>query len=244
MQTAMRPDEQLRSEAERVLRADPELDATGIAVAVEGDTVVLSGGVASAAARVRAVAITEALAGVRAVVDHLAVGAPAGVAADDAEIARAAAHALDCHTDVPEGVTATVEDGWVALHGHVEWAEQREAAELAVRAVPGVAGVRNLISLRPPAGEAPPVSRRALYRLRSLDHCWVAVEDTLEECERYLEGLVEQVETAPTARARAFALSVITQLVAERWDGAQERWVIDPNPVLERVRREHGLGVT
>jgi osmotically-inducible protein OsmY len=240
----MLPEKLLRTEVEQGLRDDPELDAGRISVAVEGDTVTLSGEVVSPAARSRAVRVTEGVAGVRVAVDHLTVDVPEGATRDDAEIARAAAHALDHHTDVPESVTATVEQGWVTLHGHVPWAEQREAAELAVRAVPGIAGVQNLISLRPPAGGAPPVGRRVLYRLRSLHHGWVAVEDRLEECERYLEGLVEQVELAPTARARALALSMITQLVAERWDEAQERWVIDPNPVLERVRREHGLTVT
>lgn len=240
----MLPEERLRAEVERGLRADPGLDASRISVAVEGDTVTLSGEVASSATRSRAVRVTEGVTGVRAIVDHLTMDAPAETARDDAEIARAAAHALDHHTDVPEGVTATVEHGWVTLQGQVPWAEQREAAELAVRAVPGVAGVQNLISLTRPAGEAPPVGRRALYRLRSLEHGWVAVEDTLAECERYLEGLVEQVEIAPTARARALAVAMITQLVAERWDEAQQRWVIDPNPGLERVRREHGLTVT
>jgi osmotically-inducible protein OsmY len=240
----MRPDQRLRTEVERVLQADPELDATRIGVAVEDGTVTLSGAVASTASRSRAVRITEGVTGVRAVAGHLAVEPPADAAAHDAEVARVTAHALECHTDVPATVTATVENGCVTLHGHVQWAEQREAAELAVRSVPAVAGVRNLISLNPPVGDAPAVSLRALYRLRSLDHGWVAVEDTLAECERYLQGLVQQVDTAPTARARALALSVITQLVAERWEEAQDRWVIDPNPLLERVRRERGLTAT
>jgi hypothetical protein len=206
--------------------------------------VTLSGTVPSTALRSRAVRITEGVPGVRVVVDHLGIEVEAGARMTDEEIARIAAHALDCHTDVPAGVTATVEDGCVILHGHVPWASQREAAELAVRAVPGARGVRNLISLQPPAGEGPAVSPRSLYRLRSLDHGWVAVEDTLADCELYLEGLVHQVEIAPTARARELALSMIRQLVSERWDEARQRWVIDPNPVLERVRRDHGLSLT
>jgi osmotically-inducible protein OsmY len=239
-----RADERLKADVERVLESEPEVDASRIGVAVEGEVITLSGEVPSEEMRMRALRAVERVAGVRAVVDELAVRPPADRAGGDMSIARVAAHALECHTDVPPGVTAEVEDGWLTLHGRVEWEHQREAAELAVRSLPGVRGVRNLISLTPPGGAAPAVPPRALYRLRSIEHGWVAVEDTLAECERYVEGLVLQVEEAPTSRARALALSLATQLVSERWDEARERWVIDPNPTLERVRREHGLTVS
>jgi osmotically-inducible protein OsmY len=42
-----------------------------------------------------------------------------------------------------------VEKGWVTLHGEVEWAYQRSAAEDAVRDLLGVAGVTNRVVVKP-----------------------------------------------------------------------------------------------
>ena len=42
-----------------------------------------------------------------------------------------------------------VHEGHVALEGTVEWHYERVSAEAAVRRVPGVVGVRNLIGLKP-----------------------------------------------------------------------------------------------
>jgi len=43
----------------------------------------------------------------------------------------------------------TVTDGWVTLHGEVEWEYQRRAAERAVGRLKGVRGVSNGITVRP-----------------------------------------------------------------------------------------------
>ena len=45
-------------------------------------------------------------------------------------------------------VTANVEGGWVTLQGVVEWAYQRSLAEVDVRRVSGVTGVKNEIAVR------------------------------------------------------------------------------------------------
>jgi osmotically-inducible protein OsmY len=43
----------------------------------------------------------------------------------------------------------TVADGWVTLHGEVEWEYQRRAGERAVGRLTGVRGVSNGITVRP-----------------------------------------------------------------------------------------------
>jgi osmotically-inducible protein OsmY len=46
-------------------------------------------------------------------------------------------------------IKLTVSDGRATLEGDVEWSYQKERAEAAVRDVPGIKEVRNLITLRP-----------------------------------------------------------------------------------------------
>ena len=48
-----------------------------------------------------------------------------------------------------EALDVTVADGWVTLHGEVEWEYQRRAAERAVGRLTGVRGVSNGITVRP-----------------------------------------------------------------------------------------------
>jgi hypothetical protein len=160
------------------------------------------------------------------------------VVSTDAAIARAVEYALRVDPDVPEGVTAEVADGHVTLRGEVPWEYQREAAERAVRAAAGKRALTNRIRLRaaPPADVLPPH-----HRLRTREEGWVAREDVLLECERYFEGLVMQLREAPTARLRELAARLARDLVLERWDPVQDRWVPDQDPVIERLKDEHGL---
>jgi len=68
-----RPDEALARELEEILTKDPELDATDIAVDVEGGAVTLSGVVASSDARLLAEELVESVTGVREVHNDLKV---------------------------------------------------------------------------------------------------------------------------------------------------------------------------
>jgi hypothetical protein len=70
----------------------------------------------------------------------------------------------------------------------------------------------------------------------------VAREDVLAECERYYEGLMLQVREAVTARLREFAANLARDLVLERWDPQQDRWLPVRDPTIERMREEQGLG--
>jgi hypothetical protein len=155
-----------------------------------------------------------------------------------AAIARAAEYALRSVPDIPEGLTVEVADGHVTLRGEAAWEYEREAAERAVRAAAGVRAITNLIRLRP----APPIALLPPHhRLRTREDGWVAREDVLVECERYFEGLMLQVREASTAQLRELAATLARDLVLERWDPVQDRWVPDRDPVIERLKEEQGL---
>ena len=58
--------------------------------------------------------------------------------------------ALKWHAQVPaDRIKVVVEKGWVTLKGEVDWDYQRFSASKAVRALTGVVGVSNLVTLKP-----------------------------------------------------------------------------------------------
>ena len=65
----------------------------------------------------------------------------------DAEIFTVARHALDQLPGELEDVHLHVEHGYVTLTGTVRWAGASEAAERAVRLIPGVRGVINSLAI-------------------------------------------------------------------------------------------------
>jgi VCBS repeat-containing protein len=145
----MKTDEELKRDVERELEWEPSVDASAIGVAVEDGAVTLTGEVFSYVEKWRAVKAAERVHGVRAVADEIVVKLPGDSQRTDTDIARAAANALEWNTSVPKTVTATVKDGRVTLHGEVEWAYQRDAAERAVRYLSGVREVTDLITVKP-----------------------------------------------------------------------------------------------
>jgi osmotically-inducible protein OsmY len=75
---------------------------------------------------------------------------PGSLKRTDEDIAAACVTALKAHVSVPtDKIKVTVSKGWVTLEGEVEWQYQRYAAETAVRYLPGVTGVTNLIVVKP-----------------------------------------------------------------------------------------------
>ncbi|HEY2704956.1 MAG TPA: BON domain-containing protein [Candidatus Dormibacteraeota bacterium] len=158
--------------------------------------------------------------------------------AADTAIARAVEVALRYDDQIPEGLTVEVAGGHVTLGGELNWEWERREAERVVGAVPGVRGVTNLIRLHPAPPEALPPPH---HRLRSRENGWVALEDTREKCELYFRGLILITSEAPTAPLREHARSLARDLVLERWDLDQTRWVPERDPVIERLKDEQGL---
>ncbi len=146
----MRADNDIRRDVEAELKWAPDVSEIDIAVKVTGGVVTLTGYAASAHEKYRAEAAVKRVRGVAGVANDLAVRAPLGGMPTDPEIARDAVAALKL--ELPywwEEIKPIVKGGHVALEGTVEWHNQRERAEAAVRHLRGVLSVRNSISLKP-----------------------------------------------------------------------------------------------
>ncbi|HZA76303.1 MAG TPA: BON domain-containing protein [Acidimicrobiales bacterium] len=144
----MKDDNELREDVEDELEWEPSVDERRIGVAVVDGVVTLTGEVSSLAERWNAERAVERVAGVRGIANELEV--KRAVERSDTDIAAAAADALAANVVVPpDRVKVKVRDAWVTLTGELDWDYQRRAAERAVRNLPGVRGITNLISVKP-----------------------------------------------------------------------------------------------
>ena len=146
----MRTDTDIKRDVEAELKWAPDVSETDIAVKVTDGVATLTGYAATAHEKYRAEVAVKRVRGVTAVANDLAVRAPLGGMPTDPEIARDAVLALKLELPfVWEDIKPIVKQGHVALEGTVEWHNQRERAEAAVRRLRGVLSVRNSISLKP-----------------------------------------------------------------------------------------------
>ena len=144
----MRSDQEIRRDVERELSWEPSIDDRRIGVAVLDGIVTLSGEVSSYAEKWKAERVAERVEGVRGVVNEVEVKIESDYS--DVDIAKWAADAMKWNVMVPsDKVKIKVEKGWVTLTGEVSWDFQRRAAERAVRNLPGVRGISNLIKVQP-----------------------------------------------------------------------------------------------
>ncbi len=146
----MKTDVELQADVLEELTWEPSVDAAGIGVIVKDGIVTLTGHVRSYAEKQAAELAARRVLGVRGVAEEIDVQIPALAERTDADIARAAANALEWNTAVPlKSIQVTVQKGWLTLDGTVDWQYQRMAAEAAVRLLMGVRGVTNQVQLRP-----------------------------------------------------------------------------------------------
>lgn len=132
------------------LRWDPSVSAAQIGVTAHDGIVALTGHVGSYAAKRAAERAVARVDGVKAIAEELEVQLDIRFARGDEAIAAAIVERLSWDTTVPkDAVTVQVEDGWVSLRGEVNWHFEKEAAEAAVRALAGVTGVLNHVTVRP-----------------------------------------------------------------------------------------------
>lgn len=150
MQKTTMNDVTLRQHIIAALEFEPSLDAVHIGVAVEDGIVTLTGHVRSYAEKLTAELLTQRIRGVRAVAEEIEVRFPEDKKTADDEIARRALSIIAWDTTIPDDtIKLKVQKGWITLTGEVEWHFQRAAAESAIRRLTGVAGVINLLSIRP-----------------------------------------------------------------------------------------------
>jgi osmotically-inducible protein OsmY len=143
-------DNDLKQHVLSALDWEPSLDASDIGVSVDDAVVTLRGNVASYAEKVTAERVALRVYGVKAVANDLAVRLVSEFERTDTEIAQAAVAALEWNTMVPhDRVTITVNNGWIALKGTLDWQYQKDAAARVVRDLTGVKGVTNDIIVQP-----------------------------------------------------------------------------------------------
>lgn len=148
--TITRTDQDIQSDVLDELTWEPRVRPNEIGVTVSEGVVTLTGWVDSYAKKWAAERAAHRVTRVRAVANDLAVRIATSAEKSDPEIATAAGRALEWDAFVPiEALDVTVADGWVTLHGEVEWEYQRRAAERAVGRLTGVRGVSNGITVRP-----------------------------------------------------------------------------------------------
>lgn len=129
---------------------EPAVNAAHIGVAVANGVVTLSGQVKSYTEKRAAEEAVRRVKGVTGVAEELGVELPVEDQRTDEDIAHGIVNVLRWHAGMPlDAISVTVEQGYVALRGEVEWQYQRTLAEYDARHVRGVRGVRNLITLNP-----------------------------------------------------------------------------------------------
>jgi len=151
----MRSDRELQIDVLDELRWEPGVNATDIGATVKDGVVTLEGTVDSFAEKWAAEGAVKRLPDVKALVVELEVKLPGASERTDADIARAAEHALEWNVAVPEDrIKVTVENGFLILEGEVDWEFQRSAAKQAVQCLTGVKGVANGITIKPKVAPA------------------------------------------------------------------------------------------
>lgn len=166
---ALRGDHAIQNAVRLEAEWTPEVTASDIGVSVAGGVVTLSGHVGTLAERVAMTKAAQRVRGVTTVVDDLSIDSSYPV--PETEVAKQVQQVLGWTANVPKGIKAEVVHHRVTLTGEVHWDFQRQAAVRAVRAIQGVYGVEDQITLapRPNAADTEERIREALVRNASLD---------------------------------------------------------------------------
>jgi osmotically-inducible protein OsmY len=180
----MRPDRDIERDVKDELAWQPGLDATDVAVSVKDGVVTLTGFVRRYSDKQDAEAAAKRVAGVLGVANDIEIRVPAADERPEPEIAREAVAAIASRLPTSrEQIKVVVRDGWLELEGEVQWQYQRRAAEQAVRRLPGVKGISNMIRIRPLAKPVE-LGRRieqAIKRNAQLDTSRIRVEANGDE---------------------------------------------------------------
>jgi osmotically-inducible protein OsmY len=213
--TITRTDQDIQADVLDELTWEPRVQPHEIGVTVTEGVVTLTGWVDGYAKKWAAERAAHRVARVRAVANDLAVRLPTSARRTDPEIATATVRALEWDAFVPvEEVDVTVAEGWVTLHGQVEWEYQRRAAERAVSRLTGVRGVSNGIAVRPlataPGPEIAAGILRALERGVATDTARISVDvydDTV-----VLDGVVRSTAQRAEAERTAWSAPGVTEV--------------------------------
>jgi osmotically-inducible protein OsmY len=215
-------DTDIQRDVANELKWDPSLRDDDIAIAVRDGVVTLAGTVDSYLEKWTAERVASRVKGVKAIANNIEVKLPSSSERPDPEIARAAVNALAWHTSVPQDrIKVKAERGWLTLEGDVDFHYQREAAERAVRALWGVKGVTNLLTVRaaPTPSDVKQKIKEALQRGAGFDAERITVE--VQGHKAVLRGTVRSFAEMRDAERAARNAPGITEI--------ENRLSIDPN---------------
>jgi osmotically-inducible protein OsmY len=146
----LKTDRQLKFDVMEELAWEPAVNDMEIGVEVADGIVTLTGNLGSFAEKYAAERAVQKVAGVRGVAVDMNVRLAGPNIRTDSDIAHTASLALDWNSWLLAGaVKVMVENGWVTLTGQVDHEFQRTVAENALRALMGVVGVSNQITVKP-----------------------------------------------------------------------------------------------
>jgi osmotically-inducible protein OsmY len=207
----------LRDAVLKELEDDPEVVAKHICVNAIDGAITLGGHVMRDHEKHVAVRAAERVPAVRAVADDIEVRPPSLHERADDEIAEEIAHLRGWGGEIADSVAAQVRDGRVILHGEVESASQRDAAERAVRQLTGVRVVDNLIEVRARAEPtAADVERRVQEAIaRTADLHAGSIRVRLNNSTVHLHGHVSSLPALQTALEAAETAPGVTAVESE-----------------------------
>jgi len=208
----MNSDQQLKSDVEQELRWEPSVRAELIGVSVKNGIVELDGHVDAYYEKWAAERAAMRVSKVRGVASEIKVELPSWAIRTDEDIARTAINHLEWNYSVPDTVKVQVTAGKVTLVGTTEWQYQKDEAERAVRALKGVKGVFNEITVTPKvsAVDVKLKIENALERNAETDSKQIKVE--VSSGKVTLRGQVRSVQERDEAERAAWAAPGVTKV--------------------------------
>lgn len=170
---------------------EPSIDAANIGVAVNNGIVTLTGHAGTYTERMAAEKAARKVRGVRGVVEEIKVRFAGEAPPRDEDLAKRAVQMLDWSVTVPENaIQVKVQDGWLTLTGQVAWQYQKEEAQAALKRLSGVAGIINMIEVKPQASATDVRSKIEAALKRNAEVEADGIKVTVKDAKVTLEGKV------------------------------------------------------